>query len=190
MRFDYPPGALRPVRLPGKTLALRTGRGEKEVEILVAVLAHSCLICAEAVPDQRVRHWTMAHRRALESFGGVPERWIINNLKAGVDKPGREEPRLNPSFREFARHYSVAVLRARSDRPPTRGSWRPASARSSRASCWRYATRLSSRRMASPAHPGHGMMTTHRRRPLPGPGGDRRTGWRGLRRGDGARASR
>ena len=31
----------------------------------------------------------MAHRRALEYLGGVPDRWIIDNLKAGVDKPDR-----------------------------------------------------------------------------------------------------
>ena len=53
----------------------------------------------------------------MEYFGGVPERWIIDNLKAGVDKPDREEPRLNPSFREFAKHYNIAVLPARSGQP-------------------------------------------------------------------------
>ena len=59
----------------------------------------------------------MAHRRAVEYFGGVPGRWIIDNLKAGVDKPDREEPRLNPSFREFAKHYNTAVLPARTGQP-------------------------------------------------------------------------
>ena len=70
MRFDYAPGLWGLSDFSGKTLALRTGRGERDVGIFVAVLAHSCLIYAEAVPDQRVRHWTMAHRRALEYFGG------------------------------------------------------------------------------------------------------------------------
>ena len=121
MRFDYAPGLYGLSDFSGKTLALRTGRGEKDVEIFVAVLAHSCLIYVEAVPDQRVRHWTMAHRRALEYFGGVPERWIIDNLKAGVAKPDREEPQLNPSFREFAQHYNVAVLPARSGRATDKG---------------------------------------------------------------------
>ena len=102
-------------------LALRTGRGERDVEIFVAVLAHSGLTWAEAVPDQKVRHWTMAHRRALEYFGGAPRRWIVDNLKAGVDRPGREEPRLNPSFREFALHYGLAVLPARPGRPTDKG---------------------------------------------------------------------
>ena len=117
MHFDYAPGLWGLSDFSGKTLGLRTGRGEKDVEIFVTVLAHSDLTYAEAVPDQSVRHWTMAHRRALEYFGGVPERLIIDNLKAGVDKPDREEPRLNPSFRDFAKHHDLAVLPARSGQP-------------------------------------------------------------------------
>ena len=121
MRFHYEPGLYGLSDFSGKTLALRTGRAEKDIEIFVAVLAHSNMTYAEAVPDQSVRHWTMAHRRAFEYLGGVPSRWIIDNLKAGVDKPDREEPRLNPSFREFARHYNVAVLPARSGRATDKG---------------------------------------------------------------------
>ena len=101
MHFDYEPGLYGMADFSGKTLALRTGRGETDVEIFVAVLAHSNLIYAEAVPDQTVRHWTMAHRRALEYFGGSPRRWIIDNLKSGVADPDRDDIRLNPSYREF-----------------------------------------------------------------------------------------
>ena len=121
MRFDYEPGLWGLSDFSGKTLALRTGRGETDVELFVAVLAHSRMIYAEAVPDQSVRHWTMVHRRALEYFGGVPSRWVIDNLKAGVHKADREEPQLNASFREFAQHYNVAVLPARSGRATDKG---------------------------------------------------------------------
>ena len=121
MRFDYAPGLYGMADFSGKTLALRTGRGERDVELFVAVLPHSSLIYAEAVPDQTLRHWTMVSRRALEYFGGVPRRWVIDNLKAGVDMPGREEVRLNPTFAEFARHYNLAVLPARSRRPTDKG---------------------------------------------------------------------
>ena len=97
------------------------------------VVVLSCTINAEVVPDQRVRHWTMAHRRALDCFGGVPERRIIDNLKAGVDKPHSEEPRLNPSFREFAKPRALpqveqcAVERRRSpaDANPARPTAAP-----------------------------------------------------------------
>ena len=53
MHFDYEPGLYGMADFSGKTLALRTGRGETDVEIFVAVLAHSNLIYAEAVgrPD-------------------------------------------------------------------------------------------------------------------------------------------
>ena len=121
MHFDYEPGLYGMADFSGKTLALRTGRGETDVEIFVAVLAHSNLIYAEAVPDQTVRHWTMAHRRALEYFGGSPRRWIIDNLKSGVDDPDRDDIRLNPSYREFARHYEIAVLPARKYRATDKG---------------------------------------------------------------------
>ena len=121
MHFDYEPGLYGMADFSGKTLALRTGRGETDVEIFVAVLAHSNLIYAEATPDQTVRHWTMAHRRALEYFGGTPRRWIIDNLKSGVDDPDRDDIRLNPSYREFARHYEIAVLPARKARATDKG---------------------------------------------------------------------
>ena len=120
-RFDYAPGLYGMSDFSGKTLSLRSGRGDEDVEIFVAVLPHSDMIHAEAVPDQTVRHWTMAHRRALEKFGGCPERWIIDNLKAGVTRADREDPQLNPSFREFARHYDLAVLPARKGRSTDKG---------------------------------------------------------------------
>ena len=72
-----------------KTLALRTGRGETDVEIFVAALGYANPIYAEAMPDQTVRHWTMAHRRALEYFGAeceiVLEEWerLIPELRGG-----------------------------------------------------------------------------------------------------------
>ena len=122
MRFTYEPGLYGMSDFSGKTLALQ-GR---DVEIFVAVLPHSHLIYVEATPDQTVGHWTMAHRRALEYFGGVPRRWIIDNLKSGVTRHKGEEIHLNPSFQEFARHYDIAVLPARpgkaSDKGPVEAS--------------------------------------------------------------------
>ena len=117
MRFDYAPGLYGMSDFSGKTLALRTATGESDVEIFVAVLPHSGLTYAEAVPNQKVSHWTMAHRRALEYCGGSPVRWVIDNLKSGVVKADREDPQLNPSFREFARHYGLAILPARTNSP-------------------------------------------------------------------------
>ena len=117
MRFDYAPGHCGMSDFSGKTLPLRTATGETDVEIFVAVLPHSNLVYAEAVPSQKICHWAMAHRRAMEYFGGTPTIWIIDNLKSGVVKADREDPLLNPTFREFARHYGLAIIPARSKAP-------------------------------------------------------------------------
>ena len=64
MRFDYEPGLWGLSDFSDETLALRNAHGETDVEDFVAVLAHSQMIHAEAVPEQSVRHWTIVHRRA------------------------------------------------------------------------------------------------------------------------------
>ena len=103
MRFDYAPGQFAMSDFSGKTLSSRDKSGDVvDVEIFVAVLPYSNLIYAEAVLDQKISNWAMAHRRALEHFKGVPKCLIIDNLKSGVTRPDREEPNLNTTFREFA----------------------------------------------------------------------------------------
>ena len=50
-------------------------------------------------PATRLRASAAGGAQALWVIaGGVPQRWIIDNLKAGVDKPDPEERGLNPSF--------------------------------------------------------------------------------------------
>lgn len=61
--------------------------------------------------DRRFGNTTVQSRiGAFEYFGAVPGRWIIDSLKAGVDKTGRKDLRFNPSIHDFARHCGVAVL--------------------------------------------------------------------------------
>ncbi len=50
-------------------------------------------------------------------INGVPEVLVPDNLKAGVKSPHRYEPDINPTYQEFARHYGVAVVPARTRRP-------------------------------------------------------------------------
>ena len=114
MRFEYEPGVWGMADFSGKVLRLRLpDGGEKEVEIFVACLCYSRLIYAEALPDQSARSWCMAHRRAFEYFGGTPQRHRVDNLKSGVNRPGREDFVLNVNFRDCTCHYCVAVLPGR-----------------------------------------------------------------------------
>ena len=64
MRFDYEAGLWGLSDFSDETLALHSAHGETDVEDFVAVLAHSQMIYAEAVPEQSVRNWKMVHLRA------------------------------------------------------------------------------------------------------------------------------
>jgi transposase len=42
---------------------------------------------------------------------------VPDNLKTGVDKPSRPEPKINKTYHEMAEHYGTAVIPARVRRP-------------------------------------------------------------------------
>lgn len=59
----------------------------------------------------------MAHVRAFEFFGGVPQLLVPDNLKAAVNRADRYEPVLNENYRKLARHYNTVVIPARPRKP-------------------------------------------------------------------------
>ena len=65
--------------------------------------------------DQRA--WTLCHREALSFFGGVPRRWICDNLKTGVLSADLYDPQLNRGYRELAEHAGALIDPARAARP-------------------------------------------------------------------------
>jgi transposase len=53
--------------------------------------------------------WSQCHAEAWEYFGGVVERVLVDNLKAGVVKPDLYDPTINRTYAECARHYKFVV---------------------------------------------------------------------------------
>ncbi len=89
----------------------------REAQVFVAVLGASSYAFVEASWTQSLPDWIASHVRALAYFGGCPAVVTSDNLKAGVTTPHLYEPDINPSYLEFARHYRMAVIPARSRRP-------------------------------------------------------------------------
>ena len=89
----------------------------RDAHVFVAALGASHYTYAEACWTQGLEDWVMAHVRMLHYFGGCPEIVVPDNLKAGVMSPHRYEPEINPTYLEFARHYELAVIPARSRKP-------------------------------------------------------------------------
>ncbi len=89
----------------------------KEAEIFVGTLGASNYTYVEATASQELFHWIGAHCRLFGFFGGVTEIIIPDNLKSAVTAACRYEPEINRTYQEFAEHYGVAVLPARTRKP-------------------------------------------------------------------------
>lgn len=103
----------------GQTVRLVDGAtGEvREAQIFVATLGASDYTFAEATWTQSLEDWIGSHVRAFAFFGGVPAVLVPDNLKSGVKSACFYEPDLNPTYREMAEHYGLAVIPARVQKP-------------------------------------------------------------------------
>lgn len=119
MRQVYKGGDKLFVDYCGQTVAVvNPETGEvNTAQIFVACLGASNYTFAEATPSQALVHWIGSHQRALDFFGGVPERIVPDNLKSGVSVPCRYEPGINRTYQDFAEHYGLAVIPARPRKP-------------------------------------------------------------------------
>jgi len=75
----------------------------------------------EFVFDQKVETWLLCHRHAFEFFGGVPERVVIDNLKAGIAKASWEQPEAQHAYAELAEHYGFLISPCRPRTPQHKG---------------------------------------------------------------------
>ncbi len=71
--------------------------------------------------DQRVETWLDCHRRAFESFGGVPQRIKLDNLKAAIIKASVDDPQVQRAYRECAEHYGFVISPCRVATPQHKG---------------------------------------------------------------------
>lgn len=119
MRQTHTPGEKLFVDYVGQTLPIIDGAtGEiRQAQLFVAVLGASNYTYAEATWTQKLPDWIGSHVRTFEFLGGVTEIIVPDNLKSGVKHASYYDPEINPTYRDLARHYGVAVLPARPYKP-------------------------------------------------------------------------
>jgi len=76
---------------------------------------------AELVFDQKVSTWIACHRHAFESFGGIPQRMVPDNLKAAVLVASLHDPILGETYRRMAQHYGFMISPTRPGTPAHKG---------------------------------------------------------------------
>jgi transposase len=89
--------------------------------VFAATLCYSRHQYAELVFDQKTPTWIGLHRRAFESWGGVPKRIVVDNLKAAVIKALVHDPILGEAYRRMAQHYGFVISPTRPRTPRHKG---------------------------------------------------------------------
>jgi len=82
-------------------LDLTTGE-ERDAQIFVGALGASHLLYCEATWTQTLSDWLGAQVRMLEYYGGATALIVPDNASALVRRPCYYEPKLHPSYEEFA----------------------------------------------------------------------------------------
>jgi len=87
----------------------------------VMTLAWSRHQYVEFVFDQRVETWLLCHRHAFDYFGGVPQRIVLDNLKAAIRRACQDDPQVQQAYRECAQHYGFLIAPCRVRTPQHKG---------------------------------------------------------------------
>lgn len=93
------------------------GGRSRTVWAFVATLRASNTHFVRPVLQMDQRAWITCHREAVSFFGGVPRRWICDNLKSGVLGADLYDPQLNRGYRELAEHAGALIDPARAVHP-------------------------------------------------------------------------
>jgi transposase len=111
VQVDFGTGA--PLLLPDGT--------RRRTHVFRLVLSHSRKGYSEVILRQTTDAFLGCLENAFHHFGGVPQRIILDNLKAAVTKADWFDPELNPKVQSFARHYGTVFLPTRPYTPRHKG---------------------------------------------------------------------
>jgi transposase len=81
------------------------------------VLGYSCYPYVQAFPNEQLDCWITGNINALEHFQGVPRIGVPDNTTTAVTKAHYYDPKLNPTYLDFAQYYGIAIMPARPYKP-------------------------------------------------------------------------
>ncbi len=122
VRLETPPGRQAQVDFTsvGKLKDPATGK-PRSAYAFVMTLSYSRHQYVEFVFDQSLPTWIACHRRAFESFEGVPQEIVLDNLKAAVLQHALEDPVFSTPYRQMAQHYGFLLHPCRPHTPQHKG---------------------------------------------------------------------
>lgn len=122
VRVECKPGEEAQVDFGFAGLLLDPATGQlRRAWAFVMTLSWSRHQYVEFVFDQKLATWLLCHRHAFEWLGGVPERVVVDNLKAAIVKACCDDPLVQQSYRECAEHYGFLIAPCRPRTPRHKG---------------------------------------------------------------------
>lgn len=100
---------------------LQIGQTRRRVYVFVSVLCYSRLLYIEFTLSQTRAHFYRCIRHALEYFGGVPRRIVVDNLKAAVLAGAGRDCRFHPEFLALCGHYGLQPVACERRDPESKG---------------------------------------------------------------------
>ena len=95
----------------GQYGSVPVGSTRRRLSFFLMVLCYSRMLYLEFTLSEAMDDFLSCHRHALEFFGGVPQKIMIDNLKVGVVRhPSGQKALFNPRYLDFAAHYGFQPI--------------------------------------------------------------------------------
>jgi transposase len=104
----------------GLAIDEETGR-KRKLKFFSGRLRWSRQAYREAVFDERQETFFSSHMKAFGYFGGVPERVVMDNVKAAVIQAALYDSVINRGYYDLAKHYGFVIDPCRARKPEHKG---------------------------------------------------------------------
>jgi transposase len=94
----------------GEWGTIGVGSTRRRLSFFLMVLCYSRRIYLEFTVSQKMEFFLACHENAFATFGGVPTRLIVDNLKSAVlQRLVGEAPVFNPKYLDFSKHWGFKI---------------------------------------------------------------------------------
>ena len=109
LKLDFQPGECAQVDW-GELGTVTVGNTRRRLSFFVMVLCYSRRMYLEFTVSQRMEFFLACHENAFATFGGVPARLMVDNLKSAVlQRLVGTAPVFNPKYVDFSRHWGFKI---------------------------------------------------------------------------------
>jgi transposase len=120
-RMEWGPGEEAQVDFGQGAWIQEPGGRRRRPHVFRIVLSYSRKAYSEVVSRQTTEAFVRCLENAFWHFGGVPQRLVLDNLRAAVTKADWFDPEINPKVRSFGQHYGIALMPTKPYTPRHKG---------------------------------------------------------------------